>query len=219
MGGHALQAHDHHLPVDGPTEEPLGKVINSRHHYRVNTIILVSVLVPIAVAIAILFIVRSSLSGGSKKQMAQAQDLMTTGSKARAKILRIDPTGMVVNNINIQCWVTFQLEPLTGGAPFSAQKKILINQTKMPRVGDVWPAWYSPTDQTLFAVGMPDGASPEQIPLLREIGIPHPLDEPKPAAPQDDGPVGDLAKLVKMKADGMLTDDEFKAAKARLFEA
>ncbi|MEZ5184229.1 MAG: SHOCT domain-containing protein [Candidatus Nanopelagicales bacterium] len=183
-----------------------------------NTMIIVSILVPIAVTVAILFIVRTSLSGGSKKKMAQAQELMTTGNKARAKIVRIDPTGMVVNNINIQCWVTFQLEPLAGGAPFNAKKKILINQTQMPRVGDVWPAWYSPTDPTLFAVGMPDGASAEQIPLFREFGIPHPLDQPAPAAPQDDDPVGDLARLVKMKDDGMLTDEEFKAAKARLLE-
>ncbi len=186
---------------------------------NLNTVILLSVLVPIAVTFAIVFFVRRSFSGNSPAKAAQAQELMTTGQKARAKIVRIDPTGMVVNNINIQCWVSFQMEPLRGGAPFQAKKKILINQTQMPRVGDVWPAWYSATDPTLFAVGMPDGASPEQIPLFREFGIPHPLDQQRPAAPQeDDGPVGDLAKLVQMKADGMLTDEEFSAAKARLLE-
>ena len=186
---------------------------------NLNTTILVSILVPVAVTLVIIFVIRRSLSGNSPKKQAQAQELMTTGNKARAKIIRIDPTGMVVNNINIQCWVSFQMEPLNGGAPFTAKKKILINQTQMPRVGDVWPAWYSATDPTLFAVGMPDGASPEQIPLFREFGIPHPLDQ-QPAAPpqEDDGPVGDLAKLVKMKADGMLTDEEFAAAKARLLE-
>ncbi len=186
---------------------------------NLNTVILLSVLVPIALTLAIVFFVRRAVSGNSPAKAAQAQELMTTGQKARAKILRIDPTGMVVNNINIQCWVSFQLEPLNGGPAFSAKKKILINQTQMPRVGDVWPAWYSATDPTLFAVGMPDGASPEQIPLFREFGIPHPLDEQQPTPPRDDGPVDDLAKLVQMKADGMLTDEEFAAAKARLLES
>ena len=88
----------------------------------------------------------------------------------------------------------------------------------MPRVGDVWPSWYSPTDPNMFAVGMPDGASPEQIPLFREFGIPHPLDTPQPsaAAAADDDPVDELQKLAKMKQDGLLTDEEFAAAKAKL---
>lgn len=197
----------------------VGSRTDSRHDWPVNlnTTILLSFLIPIVVTIVVLFVVRNNLSGGSKKQRAQAENLMATGIKARAKILRIDPTGMVVNNINIQCWVTFLLEPLTGGTPFQAQKKILINQTKMPRVGDVWPAWFSPTDPSLFAVGMPDGASPEQIPLFREFGIPHPLDTPQSAPPaESDGPVDELQKFAQMKADGLLTDTEFAAAKAKL---
>jgi hypothetical protein len=57
---------------------------------------------------------------------------------------------------------------------------MMINQTAMPRVGDVWPCWYNPADPSEFAVGMPDGASQEQIPVFREFGIPHPLD-PNPS--------------------------------------
>lgn len=185
---------------------------------RVNTtmIILVSVAIPIIITVLVLLFARNAMGGGKKKQ-EQAANLMATGKKARAKLLRIDPTGMVINNINIQCWVTFLLEPLDGGAPFQAQKKIVIPQTNMPRVGDMWPAWYSPTDPNLFAVGMPDGASPEQIPIFREFGIPHPLDKPQAAAAEpDDGPVDELQRLAQMKADGLLTDEEFAAAKAKL---
>jgi len=183
-----------------------------------NMMILISVAIPIIVTVLVLMFARRSMGGGKKKQ-EQAANLMATGKKARAKILRIDPTGMVINNINIQCWVTFLLEPLDGGAPFQAQKKIVIPQTNMPRVGDMWPAWYSPTDPNLFAVGMPDGASPEQIPIFKEFGIPHPLDQQQastsaPAA--DDGPVEELQRLAQMKADGLLTDEEFTAAKAKL---
>lgn len=138
-------------------------------------IIIVSVLVPLVITFLVLRSVRSAF-GMSKEKQAEAQELVATGQKARAKILRVTPTGMVVNELNIQCMVDFQLEPLSGGAPFMAQKKMMINQTQMPRVGDVWPSWYDPADPTRFAVGMPDGASQEQIPIFREFGIPHPLD-------------------------------------------
>lgn len=198
----------------------LRRPIDSRHDEAVNynTTILMSVAVPIIVTVVILFVVRNTMAGGGRKKREQAENLMATGRKARAKILRVDPTGMVVNTINIQCWVTFLLEPLDGGSAFQAQKKILINQTKMPRVGDVWPAWFSPTDPNLFAVGMPDGASPEQVPLFREFGIPHPLDQAHApaAATDDDGPVDELQKLADMKEKGLLTDAEFTAAKAKL---
>jgi hypothetical protein len=196
----------------------LSQAISSRHDEAVNfnTTILLSIAVPIIVTVVILFVVRNTMAGGGRKKREQAENLMATGRKARAKILRVDPTGMVVNNINIQCWVTFLLEPLDGGPAFQAQKKILINQTKMPRVGDVWPAWFSPTDPNLFAVGMPDGATPEQIPMFREFGIPHPLDTPAAQAQADDGPVDELQKLVDMKQNGLLTDEEFAAAKAKL---
>ncbi len=91
-----------------------------------------------------------------------------------------------------------------------------IRQTNMPRVGDMWPAWYSPTDPNLFAVAMPDGASPEQIPSSR---VRHPrtrwTSKPLPSnrhRPQ----VSTNQRLAQMKADGLLTDEEFAAAKAKL---
>jgi len=181
-----------------------------------TTMILVAIVVPVLITIGALLFVRNATGGGKKKQ-EQAMNLAASGKKARAKILRIDPTGMVINNINIQCWVTFLLEPLDGGAAFQAQKKIVIPQTNMPRVGDMWPAWYDASDPNTFAVGMPDGASPEQIPIFREFGIPHPLDAAsQTAAEPDDGPVDELQRLAQMKADGLLTDEEFAAAKAKL---
>jgi hypothetical protein len=173
------------------------------------------VAVPVLITLIILFAMRRTIFGPSKKQQQQAADLVATGRKARATILRIEPTGMVVNNINIQCWVTFRLEPLDGGAPFEGRKKMLINQTQMPRAGDVWPSWISPTDPTLFAVGMPDGAQPEQIPVYREFGIPHPLDATAPA-PAEDDTVDELQRLAEMRDKGLLSEAEFAAAKAKV---
>lgn len=186
-------------------------------------IVIISVAIPLIITFVVLRNVRKAF-GGSPEQQAKAANLVETGSKARAKIVRIEPTGMIVNHINIQCVVDFQLEPLYGGAPFAGQKKIMINQTQMPRVGDVWPCWYNPADPTEFAVGMPDGASAEQIPVFREFGIPHPLDPGSgaaapaaaPAADPGGDRVDDLERLAKMKADGILTEAEFQAEKAKL---
>ena len=119
---------------------------------------------------------KSGAFGMSKAKQEQAMRLMQTGHKARAMIMAIQPTGMVVNNINIQCLVHFRLEPLTGAPAFDGQKKMLIPQTSMPRIGEVWPCWYDPMDPTQFAVGQPNAITPEQVAIFREFGIPHPLD-------------------------------------------
>ena len=138
-------------------------------------IIAISVLLPIVITVLVMRNVRAAF-GNSPEKQAQAQQLVATGAKGRAMITNVAPTGMIVNHINIQCLVDFQITPLSGGAPFGGQKKMMINQTQMPRVGDVWPCWYDASNPAEFAVGMPDGASAEQIPVFREFGIPHPLD-------------------------------------------
>ena len=63
---------------------------------------------------------------------------------------------------------------------------------------------------------MPDGASAEQIPVFREFGIPHPLDQPPST---NDDTVTELQRLSDMKDKGLLSDDEFTAAKARVLGA
>lgn len=120
---------------------------------------------------------KSGAFGQSKAKREQAANLVATGHKGRATILAIQPTGMVVNNINIQCRIHFQIQPLQGGAPFNGEKTTLIPQTSMPRIGDVWPCWYDPMDRTQFAVGQANAITPEQVALFREFGIPHPLDQ------------------------------------------
>lgn len=179
------------------------------------------ILVSFAFTFVVMFWLRRNVFGMSKAKQQLAANLLATGSKARAKILRIDPTGMVVNEINIQCLVTFQLEPIHGGAPFQGQKKMMINQTQMPRVGDVWPAWYDANDPGQFAVGQPQLGDPSTIPIFREFGIPHPFDPanaaPAPgAAPAAPDRVAALERLAQLHKDGMLSDTEFEAEKSKL---
>ncbi len=123
---------------------------------------------------------KSGALGMSKKKQQLAMQLMQTGKKARAMITAIQPTGTVVNYINIQCVVSFRLQPLDGSQQFDVQKTMLIAQTAMPRMGEMWPSWYDPADPSQFAVGQPTAITPDQIAIFREFGIPHPYDNQMP---------------------------------------
>lgn len=118
----------------------------------------------------------SRMMHGSKAKQELAAQLLQTGSKGRAQIVGLQPTGTVVNNIYIRTVVRFQIEPLDGSQGFDGEKKMLLDQTNQPRIGDIWPCWYDPQDRTTFAVGQPQGDAREQIEVFREFGIPHPLD-------------------------------------------
>ena len=140
-----------------------------------------SLVFSLAVIVVVVVVMRKvGAFGPSKAKRALAARLVQTGSKGRAMILSIQPTGVVVNNINLQCRMRFRIEPLQGGVPFEGEKTVLMPQTSMPRIGDVWPCWYDSIDHSQFAVGQPEEINTEQIAVFREFGIPHPLDREWP---------------------------------------
>ena len=170
----------------------------------------------------------SRMLEGSPEKQAEAKRLMETGSKARATILSIQPTGTILNHINIECAVTFRLEPLDGAAPFDGEKTFYINQTQMPRVGDVWPCWYDPTDPTSFGVGQPNMADPRMEQILADFGIANPLTGATASSSgepvgggvdaEDEERLAALERLGDLRARGLLNDDEFEAEKRRLLD-
>lgn len=138
-----------------------------------------AIAIPIVIAVVVLVVVFrrvSKLTGNTKAQRELAARLATSGTKARATIVGIKTTGMVVNNVNVSCDVTFEIQPIAGGAPFDGTKRMLLNQVDLPDIGTVWPCWFDPADRSLFAVGKPTGDARENIEVYREFGIPHPLD-------------------------------------------
>jgi len=184
-------------------------------------IIVVSFAFSIWLTIFIMKRVRDAM-GGSPEKQAQAQQLVATGDKARATILAIQPTGTIVNHLNIGCDLRFRLDPLSGAPSFEAPKSMFINQTQMPRIGDVWPAWYDRNDPGQFAVGMPQLGDPSTIPVFREFGIPHPFDQAQPQAPQPapaEDRVAALERLAQLHRDGVLSDAELAAEKQRLLSS
>ncbi len=143
------------------------------------SLVLVSIVIPVVIALAITFFVLKkvrTLSGGTKKQRELAARLQQSGAKGRATIVAIQPTGTIVHPVNIGCNVHFSIEPLAGGHRFDGTKQMLLNQAAMPQVGAIWPCWYDPADPTQFAVGQPGGDARQSVAVFREFGIPHPLD-------------------------------------------
>jgi hypothetical protein len=141
-------------------------------------IILVAVLVvgfTAAVCIPVVLKVRRTMRPG-KADVARAQQLMASGARARATVLSVQPTGMIVNNVNVGCVVTFRLEPIDGRPPFEGTKDAFFPHGQMPRMGDVWPAWYDRNDPTQFVVSAPGPPTPEQLATFRQFGISHPLE-------------------------------------------
>ena len=137
-------------------------------------IVVFTIVVALAIAIPVLMKARKAF-GPSKKDQETIRQLMATGRKARATIMAVTPTGMIVNHINIGCRVDFRMDPLDGSPAFGASKEMFLPQTNMPRMGDMWPAWYDAADPTTFAVGQPGPPTPEQLAIFAEFGIPHPL--------------------------------------------
>ena len=112
----------------------------------------------------------------SKADQEKIERLMATGGKARAMLTSIVPTGLVINNHNVQVRMSFWMEPLDGSPGFEGEKKGFFLRTQFPRQGDIWPAWYDRADTSTFCVGAPGKLDPAQIELYREFGIVHPLD-------------------------------------------
>lgn len=184
-------------------------------------ILVVTTLGFIAFTFVLARVLSKRLVGGSPAKQAEAKRLMETGSKARATILSIEPTGTILNEINIKCRVQFRLDPLDGSADFQGEKTFFISQTQMPRVGDVWPCWYDPTDRTKFGVGQPNHADPQMSQLLADFGIADPLAPPPASAGSegDDDRLDALEQLGDLRARGLLTDAEFESEKRRLLDS
>ena len=158
--------------------DPLGSLVDVANVTNMNMLVILPIVISVIVVVVVLMVFKKSGAfGPSKAKRELAAQLVATGEKGRAMVMSVQPTGVVVNNINVQCILKFRIEPLRGGQPFEGEKKSLISQVAMPRIGDVWPCWFNPSDHTQFAVGQPNEITPEQIALYREFGIPHPLDQ------------------------------------------
>jgi archaellin len=159
------------------------------------------------------------LFGKSKKE--KAADLMATGSKGAGTVISVQDTGMTVND-NPRVKMTFRVEPLDGSPALDLKKTTTVSRVEIPRQGDRYPVWYDAEDTGTWAYATIADDSGRQT--MRQmfgdvaetfVGMNAP-GAPVGAAPQGQDTVEQLKQLADLHSQGILSDDEFAAQKAKL---
>jgi putative oligomerization/nucleic acid binding protein len=158
----------------------------------------------------------------SKKK--KAENLLATGSRGAGTVILVQDTGMTVND-NPRVKMTFRVEPIDGSPAFDAQKTTTVSRVQIPRQGDRYPIWYDPEDPVkTWMYSMPaDDSGRETIRQLfgdvaeTFVGMNAP-GAPAAASPQGYDTVEKIKQLADLHAQGILSDDEFQAQKAKLLD-
>jgi len=157
-----------------------------------------------------------------KSKKKQAAELFETGSKGAGTVISVQDTGMTVND-NPRVKMTFRIEPLDGSPPFDAEKKTTVSRVEIPRQGDRYPVWYDPADPKetwAYATIADDNGRATMRQLFGDVaetfvGMNAPA-APAPAGAQGQDVVEQLKQLADLHSQGILTDEEFAAQKAKL---
>lgn len=160
--------------------------------------------------------------GKSKAQ--KAQDLMATGSKGVGTVVSVRDTGMTVND-NPRVEMVFRVEPLDGSPTMDLTKKTTVSRVEIPRQGDRYPIWYDPQDTDTWAYATIADESGRAT--MRQMFGEHAdsfVGMGTPAAPASGAAGGQdvaaqLTQLADLKSQGLLTDEEFEAQKAKILGA
>jgi hypothetical protein len=156
-----------------------------------------------------------------KNKHKQAEELMASGAKGVGTVVSVQDAGMTVND-NPRVKMVFRVEPLDGAPAFDAEKKTTVSRVEIPRQGDRYPVWYDQADPGTWAYATV--ADDQGRSTMRQmfgdvaesfVGMNAP-GAPAPPAPQGQDTVEQLTQLADLHKQGLLTDDEFAAQKAKL---
>jgi hypothetical protein len=157
-----------------------------------------------------------------KSKKKQAAELFESGAKGAGTVISVQDTGMTVND-NPRVKMVFRVEPLDGSPPFDAQKTTTVSRVEIPRQGDRYPVWYDAQDPTgtwAYATIADDNGRETMRQLFGDVSQTF-VGMNAPAAPAMGAAGGqDVVEQIKQLADlhsqGILSDEEFAAQKAKL---
>ena len=157
-----------------------------------------------------------------KSKKKQAAQLFETGAKGAGTVISVQDTGMTVND-NPRVKMVFRVEPLDGSPPFDAQKTTTVSRVEIPRQGDRYPVWYDanePTKTWAYATIADDSGRATMRQLFGDVaetfvGMNAPA-APAPVAGSGQDVVEQIKQLADLHQQGILTDEEFAAQKAKL---
>lgn len=160
-----------------------------------------------------------------KSKKKQAAELFETGAKGVGTVVSVQDTGTTIND-NPRVRMVFRVEPLDGSPAFDAQKTTTVSRVQIPRQGDRYPVWYDsgdPSGTWAYATIADDsgratmrqlfGDASEAFVGMNAPGAPAP---PAPTSGQGQDVVEQIKQLADLHSQGILTDDEFAAQKAKL---
>jgi hypothetical protein len=151
------------------------------------------------IAIVPLLIVAAFVASNRAKGK-RAQQLADTGIEGRARMLRVDDTGMTVND-NPRVRMEFQVL-IDGVPPYSVVQTSVVSRVKIPQAGLTYQAFVDPDD-------------PQRVVVQLGTVLTDVAPAPAAAAPTRD-PIAKLEVLADLHRDGALTDAEFAQQKQRL---
>ena len=157
-----------------------------------------------------------------KSKKKKAEELFASGQKGVGTVVSVQDTGMTVND-NPRVKMVFRVEPLDGSPAFDAQKTRTVSRIQIPRQGDRYPVWYDAEDPSgtwAYAYVDDDNGRATMRELFGDVansfvGMNAPA-PPTPAAGQGQDVVEQLKQLADLHSQGILTDDEFAAQKAKI---
>jgi hypothetical protein len=153
-----------------------------------------------------------------KSKRKKAEELFTTGEKGAGTVVEVRDTGTTIND-NPRVKMTFRVEPLDGSPALDVKKTTTVSRVQIPRQGERYPVWYDPQDPSKWAYATI--ADDEGRATMRElfgdvaesfVG----MGAPAAPAPQGQDTVEQLKQLADLHSQGVLTDEEFAAQKAKL---
>jgi Short C-terminal domain len=156
-----------------------------------------------------------------KSKRKQAAELFETGQRGAGTVISVQDTGMTVND-NPRVKMVFRVEPLDGSPSFDATKTTTVSRVEIPRQGDRYPVWYDaqdPSNTWAYATITDDNGRATMRQLFGDVAESF-VGMNAPAAPAAQMGAQDTVEQLKTLADlhtqGLLTDEEFAAQKAKL---
>ena len=148
----------------------------------------------------------------------KAENLVETGARGVGTVISVQDTGMTVND-NPRVKMTFRVEPLDGSPAFDAEKTKTVPRVQIPRQGERYPVWYEQADPGTWAFAMvaDDQGRATMRQMFGEVAETFVgMNAPAPPAAGGQDTVEQIKQLADLHAQGILTDDEFAAQKAKL---
>jgi hypothetical protein len=156
--------------------------------------------------------------GMFKNKKKQAAELLESGSKGAGTVLGVRDTGTTIND-NPRIVMSFRIEPLDGSPAFDVEKKTTVSRVEIPRQGDRYPVWYDPadTDTWMYATIADDEGRTTMKQLFGDVADSFVgMGAPAAPAPQGNDTVEQIKQLGELRSQGLLTEEEFAAQKAKL---